>query len=127
MVRLDFVDPTEVIVAFITLDHSLSGFHGMRSVNSHAGIPAVVHEDDVPASAIALDALSCVSLDAIGGRALPIEASHVPHHRLESKVAHRLQHRRAPRAKRRAKEAWVYAGRVGDGFGTLGELSEHTR
>src|SRR5690348_11161518 len=106
--------------AVISLNQALSGFDAARAIGAEAGMAAIVKKNDVSVSSIAIDPLTCMVLNRVGGGSPPIEAGHIPHDRFESELAGGTEHCRPPGAKGRPKEFRPDSRGIGNHLRTIG-------
>lgn len=123
--RLNLIDAAESMRAFISLNEPLSGFDAVRSVCAQAGVTAIVKQNDMSVSSIAIDSLARVVLDRVGRCAAPIEAGYIPHHGLKPAFARSREHRRATRSKGRTKEFRHRSCGVGNDLRAVGQLADN--
>lgn len=110
---------------FVSSDDPLGGFDGASTIGAEAGVPAIVEQDNVPVSTDAIDSLSCMMLNRIGGSSPPIEAGHIPHDRFEPELVGSTEHCRPPRAERRTKEFGHHSSGVGNHARAIGQLTRN--
>src|ERR1022692_1811225 len=108
---VDHLVDRDKLVALIPamLNQILRCNHGLSAIGAQGAISAVMQEDHVAATNLPHDFFH----DYRSGRSVPVVASHVPHHRLQSELVRDTQSGRPSASERWTKQVRMLADGVG--------------